>query len=43
MADDPLMAGDVFTHAEAYSKSEKTDLIALCDTDEKKLITPDQE
>jgi len=37
MADDPLMAGDVFTHAEAYSKSEKTDLVALCDTDEKKL------
>jgi predicted dehydrogenase len=37
MADDPLMAGDVFTHAEAYSKSGKTELVALCDTDEKKL------
>ncbi len=37
MADDPLMAGDVFTHAEAYSKSAKTELVALCDTDEQKL------
>jgi predicted dehydrogenase len=37
MADDPLMAGDVFTHAEAYYASEKTTLVALCDIDRSKL------
>jgi predicted dehydrogenase len=37
MADDPLMAGDVFTHAEAYYASEKTSLVALCDIDRRKL------
>lgn len=37
MADDPLMKDDVFTHAHAYSTSNKTELVALCDTDEKKL------
>jgi predicted dehydrogenase len=39
MADDPLMKDDVFTHAHAYSTSSKTELVALCDTDEKKLRT----
>ena len=35
LADDPLLvlAGDIFTHAEAYSKSALTELVALCDTD----------
>lgn len=33
LADDPLLAGDVFTHAEAYARSTSTDLVALCDTD----------
>jgi predicted dehydrogenase len=33
MADDPLGAGDVFTHAEAYSRSPATHLVAVCDTD----------
>lgn len=33
LADDPLLAGDIFTHAEAYTKSELTELVALCDTD----------
>jgi predicted dehydrogenase len=37
MADDPLMADDVFTHAEAYYTSDKTSLVALCDTDRAKL------
>lgn len=37
MADDPLMAGDVFTHAEAYCTSDKTSLVALCDIDRNKL------
>jgi predicted dehydrogenase len=37
MADDPLMAGDVFTHAEAYCTSEKTTLVALCDIDRNQL------
>jgi predicted dehydrogenase len=37
MADDPLMAADVFTHAEAYSTSEKTSLVALCDIDRNRL------
>ena len=34
MADDPLLAGDVFTHAEAYSRSPRTELVAVCDTDD---------
>ena len=33
LADDPLLAGDVFTHAEAYTKSTSTSLVALCDSD----------
>ncbi len=37
LADDPLLAGDVFTHAEAYTKSERTTLVALCDVDPEKL------
>ena len=37
LADDPLMRGDIFTHAEAYTKSPKTELVALCDTDGRKL------
>ena len=37
LADDPLLAGDVFTHAEAYVKSELTELVALCDTDPRRL------
>ena len=37
MADDPLMAGDVFTHAEAYYASDRTSLVALCDIDRGKL------
>ena len=32
-ADDPLMRGDVFSHAEAYNVCPGTDLIALVDTD----------
>jgi len=37
LADDPLLAGDVFTHTEAYSKSAATTLVALCDTDPERL------
>lgn len=37
MADDPLMTGDVFTHAHAYSASSRTELVALCDIDAEKL------
>ena len=33
-ADDPLMKGDVFSHAEAYSVCPDTELIAVVDTDE---------
>lgn len=33
MADDPLMAGDIFTHAEAYVRSGATELVAVCDVD----------
>ncbi len=36
-ADDPLLCGDIFTHAEAYTKSPRTQLVALCDTDRAKL------
>jgi predicted dehydrogenase len=32
-ADDPKMAGDIFTHAEAYSKVPNTELAAICDSD----------
>ena len=32
-ADDPLMRGDIFSHAEAYSVCPDTDLIAVVDTD----------
>jgi predicted dehydrogenase len=32
-ADDPLMRGDVFSHAEAYSVCPETDLVAIVDTD----------
>jgi len=32
-ADDPKMVGDIFTHAEAYSKNPKTELAAICDSD----------
>lgn len=34
---DPLLKGDVFTHAEAYERCDKTELVALCDSDEEKL------
>ena len=37
LADDPLLRGDVFTHAEAYTKNPRTQLTALCDTDSGKL------
>src|SRR6266550_1411951 len=37
LADDPLLRGDIFTHAEAYTKSSQTELVALCDTDRAKL------
>ncbi|MEP6704961.1 MAG: Gfo/Idh/MocA family oxidoreductase, partial [Acidobacteriota bacterium] len=37
MSVDPLLKGDVFTHAEAYSRCEKTELAALCDSNEAKL------
>jgi predicted dehydrogenase len=30
-ADDPLLAGDVCTHADAYVRSPATELIAVCD------------
>jgi len=33
-ADDPLMKGDVFSHAEAYSVCPDTELIAIVDTDQ---------
>lgn len=33
MAEDPLLAGDVFTHAEAYVRSPFTELVAVCDRD----------
>lgn len=33
-ADDPLMKGDVFSHAEAYSVCAETELIAVMDTNE---------
>ncbi len=32
-ADDPLMKGDVFTHAEAYTCCSDTELVAICDSD----------
>jgi predicted dehydrogenase len=32
-ADDPLMKGDIFSHAEAYRVCPDTDLIAIVDTD----------
>jgi predicted dehydrogenase len=32
-ADDPLLAGDVYTHAEAYVRSPSTELVAVCDRD----------
>ena len=32
-ADDPLMKGDVFSHAEAYDVCPETELIAVMDTD----------
>ena len=31
-ADDPLMRGDIFSHAEAYHACARTDLVALVDT-----------
>ena len=34
---DPLLKGDVFTHAEAYTKCGRTELVALCDADPAKL------
>lgn len=36
-ADDPLMSGDVFTHAEGYVKCPDTELVAVCDSDPGKL------
>lgn len=32
-ADDPLLMGDVYTHAEAYVTSPATELVAVCDRD----------
>jgi predicted dehydrogenase len=32
-ADDPLLAGDVYTHCEAYVRSAGTELVAICDRD----------
>jgi predicted dehydrogenase len=37
LADDPLLRGDIFTHAEAYTKCPRTELVALCDTDGRRL------
>lgn len=34
---DPFLKGDVFTHAEAYTRCDKTELVALCDSDRLKL------
>ena len=34
---DPFLKGDVFTHAEAYTRCEQTELAALCDSDPAKL------
>ncbi len=34
LADDPLLAGDVMTHAEAYSVCRATELVAVADSDE---------
>lgn len=34
---DPFLKGDVFTHAEAYTRCAKTELVALCDSDLTKL------
>lgn len=34
---DPLLKGDVFTHAEAYTRCGGTELAALCDSDPSKL------
>src|SRR6476469_5986815 len=34
---DPFLKGDVFTHAEAYTRCAKTELVALCDSDPAKL------
>jgi predicted dehydrogenase len=42
MADDPLMTGDVFTHTEAYTVSDRTELVALCDIDQAKLEAADK-
>jgi len=36
-ADDPLMRGDVFSHAEAYNVCPDTDLVAIVDTDRSRL------
>ncbi|HNB51570.1 MAG TPA: Gfo/Idh/MocA family oxidoreductase, partial [Anaerolineales bacterium] len=36
-ADDPLMKGDVFTHAEAYAVCPETTLLGICDTHPDKL------
>lgn len=38
-ADDPLMVGDVFTHAEAYTRCPETELAAVCDTHAERLET----
>jgi len=32
-ADNPLMKGDVYTHAEAYMRCPDTELVAVCDSD----------
>ncbi|HUQ47274.1 MAG TPA: Gfo/Idh/MocA family oxidoreductase [Gemmatimonadaceae bacterium] len=34
---DPFLKGDVFTHAEAYTRCARTELVALCDSDLTKL------
>jgi hypothetical protein len=38
LADDPLLAGDVMTHAEAYVVCPDTELVAVVDTDQRRAI-----
>jgi predicted dehydrogenase len=37
LAVDPFLRGDAFTHADAYTRCVKTELVALCDSDPAKL------
>ena len=36
-ADDPLMKGNVYTHADAYTRCPDTELVAVCDSDPSRL------